>query len=74
MRDQRANDPRDALRARREHSKGDGSFPDVRSHGGLEGETPRDRTPENLPKERDPRTAPKGDVTEGQRDREPRRS
>lgn len=60
MRDQGSDDARDALRARREHSKGDGNFPDARPHGGLGGETPRDRTPEDLPKERDPRNAPKG--------------
>lgn len=70
-RDQRAASAREALAARREHSKGDGNFPRTAPRRPLQAEGPEDRMPEDLPKERDPRSAPKGDVTKGQRDRNP---
>ena len=56
--------PRDeaerTLRARREHSKGDGNMPSVESDADLVDERPTDRTPRDVPKERDDRSAPKG--------------
>lgn len=70
-RDQRAASPREALAARREHSKGDGNFPRTDPREPLQAEAPEDRTPRDLPKERDPRSAPKGDVSKGQKDRNP---
>jgi hypothetical protein len=59
------------LRARREHSKGDGNFPTPEPSPQLIDERPEDRTPRDLPKERDDRSAPKGNVTVGQPDRNP---
>lgn len=59
------------LRARREHSKGDGDMPMVEPHRGLIDERPGDRMPHDVPKERDDRSAPKGNVTQGQRSRNP---
>ncbi|TMG71499.1 MAG: hypothetical protein E6H81_03765 [Chloroflexi bacterium] len=47
------------LAARREHDKGDGNFPSPRPDAEQLEEAPRDRTPADLPKERDPRNAPK---------------
>jgi hypothetical protein len=58
------------LKARREHSKGDGNFPTPDPSDDLTAEAPRDREPEDVPKERDERTAPKGNETAGQRDRD----
>lgn len=70
-RDQRAATPRGALSARREHSKGDGNFPKTAPKRSLQAETAEDRMPRDLPKERDPRSAPKGVATKGQQDRNP---
>lgn len=64
------NEGRRTLAARREHSKGNGNFPDPQPTVTVL-ERPEDRTPEDLPKERDPRSAPKGNVTKGQTDRNP---
>ncbi|HUQ41617.1 MAG TPA: hypothetical protein VM052_03865 [Candidatus Limnocylindrales bacterium] len=66
--------PREArrtLRARREHSKGDGNFPSQESRPQLDDERPEDRTPDDLPKARDDRSAPKGNATSGQEARNP---
>ena len=62
---------RDLLAARREHSKGQGNFPTPEPHMGLRDERPEDREPRDLPKARDDRSAPKGDVPIGQDDRNP---
>lgn len=62
---------RDLLAARREHSKGQGNFPTPEPHMGLRDERPEDREPRDLPKARDDRSAPKGDVPVGQEDRNP---
>lgn len=62
---------RDLLAARREHSKGQGNFPTPEPHFGMRDERPEDREPRDLPKERDDRSAPKGDVPVGQEDRNP---
>jgi hypothetical protein len=59
------------LKARREHSKGDGNFPAPEPGPELIDERPEDRTPRDLPKSRDDRTAPKGNATAGQPDRNP---
>lgn len=59
------------LKARREHSKGDGNFPTPEPSPRLVDERPEDRTPRDLPKSRDDRSAPKGNVTVGQPDRNP---
>src|SRR5918993_2078019 len=61
----------DLLASRREHSKGDGNFPTPEPHMGLRDETPDDRGPRDLRKDEDDRSAPKGDVTVGQIDRNP---
>ena len=60
-----------ALFSRREHSKGDGNLPTAEPHPELIDERPRDRMPRDLPKERDDRSAPKGNVTRGQAARNP---
>jgi hypothetical protein len=71
-RDQRARDAREALAARREHSKGQGNFPRrIRPPRDVIGERPADRQPRDLRKEYDPRSAPKGNATSGQADRNP---
>jgi hypothetical protein len=63
---------RRALKARREHSKGDGNFPAPEpSPQLLEDERPEDRMPRDTPKARDDRSAPKGNITAGQDDRNP---
>ena len=59
------------LKARREHSKGDGNFPSAEARPELVDERPEDRTPRDLPQERDDRSAPKGNVTDGQEARNP---
>ena len=59
------------LKARREHSKGDGNFPAPEPGPERIDERPEDRTPRDLPKSRDDRTAPKGNATAGQPDRNP---
>jgi len=59
------------LRARREHSKGDGNVPSPEPHAGLLEERPEDRTPRDLPKARDDRSAHKGNITAGQEERNP---
>jgi len=59
------------LRARREHSKGDGNVPAAEPHAGLLDERSRDRMPGDLPKARDDRSAPKGNVVAGQEARNP---
>lgn len=59
------------LYSRREHSKGDGNLPAAEPHPSLADERPRDRTPHDLPKERDDRSAPKGNATRGQAERNP---
>lgn len=66
--------PREArrtLKARREHSKGDGNFPAPQPSAELVDEKPEDRSPRDLPKSRDDRSAPKGNITAGQDDRNP---
>jgi hypothetical protein len=67
--------PREArrvMKARREHSKGDGNFPAPEpSPQLLDDERPEDRTPRDIPKARDDRSAPKGNITAGQDDRNP---
>jgi hypothetical protein len=67
--------PREArrvLKARREHSKGDGNFPAPEpSRQLLEDERLEDRMPRDVPKSRDDRSAPKGNITAGQDDRNP---
>jgi hypothetical protein len=60
---------RRTLKARREHDKGDGNFPTPTRLP--RDERPEDRLPDDLPKERDPRSAPKGNATAGQNDRNP---
>ena len=62
---------RRALKARREHSKGDGNFPAPEPNAALIDERPEDRTPRDIPKTRDDRSAPKGNITAGQDDRNP---
>ena len=62
---------RRVLVARREHSKGDGNFPNPEPGPDLLDERTEDRTPRDLPKARDDRSAPKGNVTAGQSDRNP---
>lgn len=62
---------RRTLAARREHSKGHGNFPTPSPAADLVAERPEDRAPADLPKARDPRSAPKGNVTAGQADRNP---
>jgi hypothetical protein len=63
---------RRAMKARREHSKGDGNFPSPEPRAELIEERPEDRTPHDVPKARDDRSAPKGNATTGQADRNPR--
>jgi hypothetical protein len=67
--------PREARRVmkqRREHSKGDGNFPAPEPSPQLmDDERPEDREPRDLPKARDDRSAPKGNITAGQDDRNP---
>ena len=67
--------PREArrvMKARREHSKGDGNFPAPEPSPQLvDDERPEDRMPRDLPKSRDDRSAPKGNITAGQDDRNP---
>ncbi|MGH2378818.1 MAG: hypothetical protein ACRDGT_10125 [Candidatus Limnocylindria bacterium] len=70
-RDQRAADAREALAAKREHSKGDGNFPRTAPRGVVRDEAPEDHMPRDVRKERDPRSAPKGAVTKGQEERNP---
>jgi hypothetical protein len=66
----RSGEARRALKARREHSKGDGNFPSPeRRADDLIQERPEDRSPRDVPKARDDRSAPKGNVTTGQADR-----
>ncbi|HEV8229466.1 MAG TPA: hypothetical protein VGQ86_05870 [Candidatus Limnocylindria bacterium] len=64
------DEPRRTLAARREHSKGDGNFPDPEPTTSIL-ERPADRVAEDVPKARDPRSAPKGNVTKGQEERNP---
>lgn len=66
-----ADRARDLLAARREHSKGEGNLPTPEPHFGLRDERPEDREASDLPKDRDDRSAPKGDVPAGQEDRNP---
>jgi hypothetical protein len=61
---------RRALKARREHSKGDGNFPTPEPTAAIDEET-RDRTPRDLPKADDDRSAPKGNTPIGQEERNP---
>src|SRR5687767_2966509 len=67
--------PREArrvMKARREHSKGDGNFPAPEPSPQLmDDERPEDRMPRDLPKARDDRSAPKGNITAGQEERNP---
>jgi hypothetical protein len=67
----RPGEARRALKARREHSKGDGNFPRVEPGPELLDERPEDRQPRDLPKARDDRSAPKGNITAGQQARNP---
>ena len=64
-----AGEARRTLKARRDHSKGDGNFPRVEPGPELLDERPEDRKPRDLPKARDDRSAPKGNVTLGQEER-----
>ncbi|HKY50513.1 MAG TPA: hypothetical protein VJP45_04590, partial [Candidatus Limnocylindria bacterium] len=66
-----SGEARRTLKARREHSKGDGNFPRVEPGAEMLDERPEDREPRDLPKARDDRSAPKGNVTVGQDDRNP---
>jgi hypothetical protein len=66
-----SSEARQTMKARREHSKGDGNFPAPEPGPQLIDERPEDRTPRDLPKSRDDRTAPKGNATAGQPDRNP---
>jgi hypothetical protein len=59
------------LKERRYLSEGDGNFPEPETPRDILGETARDHEPEDLPKEHDPRSAPKGNTTTGQRERNP---
>jgi hypothetical protein len=59
------------LASRREHSKGHGNLPRARGRAAGAAERPSDRGPRDVRKERDPRSAPKGRVPAGQRDRNP---
>jgi hypothetical protein len=63
---------RRVLKARREHSKGDGNFPKVDPGPELVDEREEDRTPRDVPKSRDDRSAPKGNAPTGQMDRNPK--
>jgi hypothetical protein len=67
--------PREArrvMKARREHSKGDGNFPTPEPSPQLvDDERPEDRMPRDIPKSRDDRSAPKGNITAGQDERNP---
>src|SRR5687768_11724855 len=67
--------PREArrvMKARREHSKGDGNFPTPEPSPQLvDDERPEDRLPRDIPKSRDDRSAPKGNITAGQDERNP---
>lgn len=65
------SEARRTLKARREHSKGDGNFPRVEPGPEMLDERPEDRRPRDLPKARDDRSAPKGNVTVGQDERNP---
>jgi hypothetical protein len=62
---------RRVMKARREHSKGDGNFPSVDPGPDLVDEQEEDRTPRDMPKSRDDRSAPKGNTSAGQLDRNP---
>ena len=62
---------RRVLKARREHSKGDGNFPKVDPGPELVDEREEDWTPRDVPKSRDERSAPKGNASAGQVDRNP---
>ena len=63
---------RRAMKARREHSKGDGNFPSPEPSPQLmDDERPEDRTPRDIPKSRDDRSAPKGNIIAGQDERNP---
>ncbi|HET8568581.1 MAG TPA: hypothetical protein VFM93_06310 [Candidatus Limnocylindria bacterium] len=66
-----ADEARALLAARREHSRGKKNFPTPEPHLGMREETPADRGPRDLPRDQDDRSAPKGDVTVGQDDRNP---
>jgi hypothetical protein len=61
---------RRSLSARREHSKGDGNFPTPESTTVID-EAVEDRTPRDLPKAEDDRSAPKGNTPVGQEERNP---
>jgi hypothetical protein len=67
------DEARRRLVARREHSKGDGNLPPVEPGSQLLDERPEDRMPRDIPKERDDRSAPKGNATAGQEARNPDR-
>lgn len=62
---------RRTLKARREHSRGDGNVPTPEAGAAREDERPEDRSAADLPKQADDRSAPKGATTKGQRDRNP---
>jgi len=63
---------RRVLKARREHSKGDGNFPKVAPGPELADEREEDRTPRDLPKSRDDSSAAKGNTPAGLVDRNPK--
>ena len=58
-------------RDRTNGGRGDANFPAAEPRPEIVDERPEDRTPRDLPKARDDRTAPKGNVTAGQPDRNP---
>jgi hypothetical protein len=60
---------RRVLKARREQSKGDGNFPEAEPSPQLLDERPEDQRPRDVPKARDDRSAPKGNIPAGQEDR-----
>ena len=70
--DRSTDEARRTLAARRAHDKGDGNFPLPDVDRARSEERPQDRRPTDVPKERDPRNAPKptGDP-KGQVDRNP---
>jgi hypothetical protein len=62
---------RRTMKARREHSKGDGNLPTPDPSAQVDDERPDDRLPRDLPKSADDRSAPKGNTPAGQDERNP---
>ena len=66
-----ADRARELLAASLEHTKGQGKVPAPPPHFDKGGDRLEDREPRDLPKDRDDRSAPKGDVPAGQEGRNP---